>query len=138
MRVRLIISLLLAAAAVTLVAPEARAQTLSEPRQRQGYYVAGGFHAAVAYNRDEGTGLGPWGGYATTIRVGQLITRRLGLGLQLDVGGTSGDGRTSSLMGLGVAGQFEIARNLALHAGIGLGVVSLDDPERKETRGGYG
>ena len=32
------------------------------PRQRQGYYVAGGMHAALNYNRDEGEGLGPWPG----------------------------------------------------------------------------
>lgn len=138
MRMRTCLFPVAAAVALLAGAGPAAAQELSQPRQRQGYYVAGGMHAAVAYNRDRGDSLGPWGGYATTIRLGQLLTRRLGLGLQLDVGGTSGENRTASLMGLGVAGQLEVAPNLAVHAGIGLGVVSLDDPERDETRGGYG
>jgi hypothetical protein len=120
------------------LAGTARAQELTKPRQRQGYYVAGGLHAALSYNRDEGDSLGPWSGYGTTIRVGQLLTPRLGLGIQLDVSGASGDGKTASLIGLGVAGQVEIARNLALHAGVGLGVISLDDPEEDELSGGYG
>jgi hypothetical protein len=127
-----------AAAALLLAARTASAQELAEPRQRQGYYVAGGVHAAVAYSRDRGDSLGPWGGYATTVRLGQLLTRRLGVGIQLDLAGASGDDRTASLMGLGVGGQLEVAPNLAVHAGVGFGVVSLDDPERDETRGGYG
>jgi opacity protein-like surface antigen len=130
--------LLAAAIGVCLLSSTARAQELSEPRQRQGYYVAGGLHAALAYNRDDGDGLGPWTGYGTTIRVGQLLTPRLGLGMQIDVSGASGDGQTSSLVGLGLGGQVEIARNLALHAGIGFGVISLDDPEEDEVQGGYG
>ncbi|HTE53038.1 MAG TPA: hypothetical protein VK698_19430 [Kofleriaceae bacterium] len=129
---------LAAAALVGALGGSAAAQVLSEPRQRQGYYVAGGFHAALSYNRDDGKGLGPWTGYGTTIRVGQLLTPRLGLGLQLDVSGASGDGATASLVGLGVAGQVEIARNLALHAGVGLGVISLDDPADDDLQGGYG
>lgn len=130
--------LLAASIGVCLLSGTARAQELSEPRQRQGYYVAGGLHAALAYNRDDGDGLGPWTGYGTTIRVGQLLTRRLGLGMQIDVSGASGDGQTSSLVGLGLGGQVEIARNLALHAGIGFGVISLDDPAEDEVQGGYG
>ena len=67
-----------------------------------------------------------------------MLTRRLGLGLQIDVSGASGDGQTASIIGLGVAGQLEVARNLALHAGIGLGILSIDDPAEDELRGGYG
>ncbi len=137
MRMRTGVSLVLAAALVS-IASTARAQDLQEPRERQGYYVAGGMHAALNYNRDEGEGLGPWPGYGTTIRLGQMLTRRLGLGLQIDTAGVSGDGVTASLLGLGVSGQVEIARNLALHAGIGLGVLSVDDPDEDELSGGYG
>lgn len=137
MRVR-IVSIAAAAAVLGLLAGSALAQDLQEPRPRQGYFVAGGLHAAVAYNRDEGDGLGPWGGYGTTIRLGQMLTRRLGIGLTIDTAGSSGDGQTATLIGFGVAGQAEIARNLALHAGIGLGVVSIDDPAEDELSGGYG
>jgi opacity protein-like surface antigen len=139
MRMRqLFLAVLVIAAVSGGLAGSAHAQDLSEPRARQGYYVAGGFHAALSYNRDDGEGLGPWNGFGTTIRVGQLLTRRLGLGMQIDVSGASGDGQTASLIGLGVTGQVEIARNLALHAGVGLGVISLNDNERDELTGGYG
>lgn len=139
MRAPTILSALLAFTAATgALASAAQAQDLVEPRQRQGYYVAGGIHSAVTYNRDDGEELGPWNGYGMTIRLGQMLTPRLGLGLQIDTSGASGDGRTASLIGLGISGQMEVARNLALHAGIGLGVVSLDDPEFDETTGGYG
>jgi len=129
---------LVLAAAVLLTAGRAQAQDLEEPRERQGYFVAGGMHAALNYNRDEGKGLGPWPGFGTTIRLGQMLTRRLGVGLQIDTSGVSGDGVTASLLGFGLGGQVEIARNLALHAGIGLGVLSVDDPEEDELSGGYG
>jgi opacity protein-like surface antigen len=137
MRMRHGVSTLLAAALV-LGAAAAQAQKLEEPRSRQGYYVAGGMHAALSFNNDEGEELGPWGGYGTTIRFGQMLTSRLGLGLQIDVSGASGDGRTASLMGFGLSGQAEIARNLALHLGLGLGVATLDNPDEDETSGGYG
>jgi opacity protein-like surface antigen len=138
MRMRHGVSSLLAALLVLGAAAAAHAQKLEEPRSRQGYYVAGGMHAALSFSNDEGEELGPWGGYGTTIRLGQMITNRLGLGMQIDVSGASGDGRTSSLMGFGVSGQAEIARNLAVHLGIGLGVVSVNDPDVDETSGGYG
>jgi opacity protein-like surface antigen len=129
---------LVLAAAVLLTARPAQAQDLEEPRERQGYYVAGGLHAALNYNNDDGKDLGPWPGSGITIRLGQMLTRRLGLGMQIDTAGVSGDGATASLLGFGMAGQFEIATNLALHAGIGLGVLSVDDPEEDELSGGYG
>lgn len=131
------VSIVLAVALLS-TASSARAQDLQEPRERQGYYVAGGMHAALNYNRDEGKELGPWPGYGTTIRLGQMLTRRLGLGMQIDTAGVSGDGVTASLLGFGVSGQVEIATNLALHAGIGLGVLSVDDPDEDELSGGYG
>jgi opacity protein-like surface antigen len=138
MRVRHGVSLLLAAAATLGAAASARAQHLDEPRARQGYFVAAGLHAAVTMNNNDGDELGPWTGYGTTIRVGQMLTPRLGLGLNLDIAGAKGDGQTASIVGLGVAGQVEVVRNLALHAGIGFGVTSIDNPELDELDGGYG
>ncbi len=120
------------------LAGTAAAQDLSAPRERQGYYVAGGLHAALSYNRDDGKAFGPWGGYGTTIRLGQLITPRLGLGLQIDVASATGEGSTASLTGIGVSGQVEVARNLALHAGLGFGVLSLDKADDDDLQGGYG
>lgn len=130
--------LLVTLALVGALAGTAAAQDLSTPRERQGYYVAGGFHAALSYNRDDGKAFGPWGGSGTTVRLGQLITQRLGLGLQIDVASASGDGSSASLIGIGVGGQVEVARNLALHAGLGFGVLSLDKADDDDLQGGYG
>lgn len=128
-----IATLVLAAAAAT-----AHAQQLEPPRPRQGYYVAVGAHSQLTYLNNEGDGLGPWPGWRGTLRFGQLLTRRLGLGLQLDFGGTSGDESSASFFGLGFTGQFEVACNLAVHAGVGLGVVSLTEPDEDDLQGGFG
>jgi hypothetical protein len=113
---------------------------LESPRERQGYYLALGAHSAISYSREEGEGLGPMAGFATTLRLGQLLTDKIGLGLAIDVGGASGDDQSATLFGLGLAGQYELARNFAAHASVGLGVVSLSSPEDDddEVRGAVG
>lgn len=129
----------IAALTVLAGARPASSQELESPRPRQGYYVAFGFNAVVSENRDSGKGLGLWPGAGGAFRVGQLLSHRFGLGLELDSGGGSKDGRSFSLFGLGVEGQMEVVTNLALHAGVGFGVVSLD-PEKAgdDPRGSYG
>ncbi len=133
-------SMTVAAILIAIALPRAAAaeDLLEAPRARQGYYIALGLFSALSYNRDEGEGLGPWGGFSTSLRLGQMITNRIGVGLAIDAGGASGDGQSATLAGLGMAGQYELATNLALHASVGLGVVSLSSPDDDESRGAVG
>lgn len=119
----------------------AAAQTLVEPRERQGYYVALGLYDDPAIHWEKGRSLGVWNGTAFTIRLGQMLTRRFGLGFVIDSAGSTGKGQTSSMGGLGIEGQANLWRNLGLHAGLGLGFVSVKDPALPtddQVRGGYG
>ena len=118
----------------------ARAQVLEPPRPRQGYYVAVGYHLALNQNWEDGESWGVWRGGDLTIRLGQMLTRRFGLGLEIHFGGTSGQNQKAALGGLAVEGQWELARNLALHGGAGLDVVSLSsaDGHDRTTRGTVG
>jgi len=127
------------AAWIAAAAPPAAADGLLEaPRNRQGYYLSLGGRATISYGREDGESIGPYNGFTTAIRLGQMITRKLGAGLSIDAGGASGDGETTTLFGLGLAGQVELATNLAVHASVGLGVVSIDDPDEDELRGAVG
>ena len=118
----------------------ARAQDLEAPRSRQGYYIGGGLHLSLQHNRDDDGSLGNFRGSAMAFRMGQLLTERFGLGFALDIGGGTHDDDTSSTIGLGLAGQMVLAGNLALHAGLGLGVVSITEKvgDEEELRGTYG
>jgi hypothetical protein len=118
----------------------AHAQLLEPPRARQGYYVAVGYHLALDKNWEDGESWGLWRGGDLTIRLGQLVTRHFGLGLQIHFGNTAGEGQKASIGGLGVEGQWELARNLALFGGAGLDVVSLSNANAPNptTRGTVG
>jgi hypothetical protein len=112
-----------------LLAPAvARAQTLlEEPRRRQGYYVSLGMAAAIDHNWKDGESLGTYNGQLITLRLGQLVTRRFGLGLRFDGGSVKTGPLSAGLGGLGVEAQWEIVTNLSVHGTVGLGVVSLSD-----------
>ena len=131
---------LLAVALCVGAATTVRAQVLEPPRPRQGYYVAVGYHLALNKNWEDGESWGLWPGGDLTIRLGQLLTRRFGLGLEIHFGGTSGQGQRAAIGGLAVEGQWEVARNLALHGGAGLDVVSLSSTNgpNGSTRGTVG
>jgi hypothetical protein len=132
---------LVAAILAAAVSPALADDELTEtPRSRQGYYLAFGQNLTLAHVEEEGDGLGTFVGHGTTLRAGQLLTARFGLGLAIDFGGASNDPQDAILFALGVAGQAEVARNLAVHAGIGVGVVTLDDTrdDDEELRGAYG
>lgn len=135
------LAVLATAVAVTSVADAQPSTTIIEPpRHRQGYYVAAGVLGLVNQNWDDGDSLGVWPGSAYSLRLGQLLTRRFGMGLFLDVGGSAKEKRTAGLIGFGLDLQFELARNLATRGGFGLGVVTLTndaDPDEK-LRGSYG
>ena len=116
-----------------------QAQTLESPRHRQGYYVALGLSLAGNQLWEDGEVLGPWIGSGFSLRLGQLLTRRLGLGLQIESAGSTAEGQKAGVFGLELEGQFALAHNLAMHAGIGLGVVSVqEDKEGASLRGGVG
>jgi hypothetical protein len=120
----------MAAAALVLAsvwgtARPVRAQALELPRARQGYYVALGPHFALNQNWENRRDWGVWSGYDVTFRVGQLLTRRFGLGLQLHYGGAGGEGQRAGLFGLTVEGQWEIARHLAVRGGVGVDSVAI-------------
>jgi hypothetical protein len=123
-----------AAAVVAGAAPVAsaadgpsQAVVLELPRHRQGYYIAVGNHYLLTQTWEDGDSLGAWSGTALSIRLGQMLTRRIGLGLQIDFGGTTKGPEHASVFGLSLAGQFELAHNFAAHGGVGLGVVQLTD-----------
>ncbi len=121
------------AAAVLLgAASSARAQQLESPRARQGYYVGASLLSGAAHNWKKGDSLGTWRGSAFNLRLGQLLTRRLGLGLQLSVGNSNSDAQHAGAFGLGLETHFELATNLAAHAAVGLGVLQLTDDREKD------
>jgi hypothetical protein len=137
LRTRLVPVLVLAALLVGSAA--ARGQTLERPRARQGYFVGFGLHGLGARLEDDGDASRTWG-MANNLRLGQMVTARLGLALAIDYGGGERGDDASTLGGLGFEGQWEVTTNLALRAGVGIGVVSIDDTSRDDDdlRGGYG
>lgn len=130
MRLHLAAVIVPSLAALLLAAPTASAQTqtlVEPPKPRQGYYVAGGMMGVVHQTWDKGDGLSPAFGTVTAIRIGQLITRRFGLGLQIDTGQSSSKHVKSTMFDLGLEAHFEVFRNVAAYGGIGLGVASIED-----------
>jgi hypothetical protein len=122
------------------LARAAGAQTVRDPEARQGFYVSAGAGASETVAWDKGrrnrTALGP----AYTLRLGEMLTDRWGLGLAIEGGNAARDGVTSALFGLALEGQARLWRHLAAHAGVGLAAASVDDPSRigDETHGTYG
>jgi hypothetical protein len=119
--------LTMVAAALAASAGTARAQTLETPRARQGYWVALGGFGAVNQAWREGERLEVASGGAGNLRLGQLLTRRFGVGLVLDGGGTAKGARRAQLGGVAVEAQWELVHHLALRAAVGGSVVALND-----------
>lgn len=132
--------LLVAGAALPARAQGAAPSLLELPRRRQGYYLALGLGGVATEIRDHGESLGTWGGSAFRFRMGQLLTRRFGMGLQIDSDGAAKGDDRATLVGVSLAAQWELFNNFALHGGTGLGVVSLSNVKEPgaELRGGYG
>jgi hypothetical protein len=131
--------------AIALLFPAAAlAQDLEPPSPRQGYYLGGGLFSLTNTNIEDGDNLGTWGGGGANLRLGQMVTRRLGLGLLIDQGISFNNKETAILAGLSVEAQWKIWRTLAVRGGTGIGFVILDDgePDRTEEdaelRGGAG
>lgn len=120
------------------------ASELEKPSPRQGYYVSLSPHAGALMVWDKGnaqdvrvaTGLG--------LRLGQMLTSRLGLGMMVFESSSSSNAKDTALFaGLFVLeGQYRVWSTLAISAGTGLGVVQVTEknpinPDDK-TEGAYG
>jgi hypothetical protein len=128
------------AAVILTAAAAGHAQDLEPPRHRQGYYLGAALLAGVSYIREDGESLGAYGGSGFSLRLGQLITRRIGLGLRIDFAGGRKGHDQASMFDLSAETQLLLAPNLAAHLGMGLGVIELKDrvdPDA-ELRGGLG
>jgi hypothetical protein len=139
MRLWLGTALLSAVFAAALARP-AQAQALEAPRPRQGYYLGGGLNLLGTDVIDHGDPQGLWYGSSLSARVGEMLTKDLGLGLYLDYGRTAKSPKSTELGGLALEGQWELIDNLALRAAAGftvLGVYDSSDPDA-ELSGAYG
>lgn len=104
---------------------------LEEPRSRQGYWIGFGASAIALEAREKGKNHGLYTGGTATFRIGQLITKRFGLGLLLEYT----EGQTTlmkgsdkgQLDGLTLEGSYLLWHDLSVHAGFGLGVLLLKD-----------
>ncbi len=114
---------------------------LEEPRSRQGYWIGFGASGIAAQLTEDGKNRGAYGGWTGTFRIGQLLTRRLGLGLLVEyVGGISKGSDKGSLGGLVMEGSFLAWKDLSVHGGFGIGYVMVSDSKAIDTslRGGGG
>src|SRR4051794_6991083 len=133
--------LALVAAALALgAAPSARTQTLREPESRQGFYVSAGAGANTLNAWDKGRRDDTAAGLAYTLRFGEMLTDRWGLGLAIEGGSAARLGVTTQLAGLTLEAQARLWRHLAAHAGVGVGVAAAKDPSRlgDDTHATYG
>jgi hypothetical protein len=114
---------------------------LEEPRSRQGYWIGFGASGIAAQLNEDGKNRGVYGGWTGTFRIGQLITRRLGLGLLVEyTGGISKGSDKGSLGGLILEGSYLAWKDLSVHTGFGIGYVMVSDSKAIDTslRGGGG
>jgi hypothetical protein len=125
---------------ILLATGAAHAQDIEPPRSRQGYYLGFALLGGTSYIREDGDSLGTYGGSGFGLRLGQLVTRRIGLGLRIDVASGKKGNDQASIFDLSAETQLLLAPNLAVHLGMGLGVIELKDqvdPDA-ELRGGVG
>jgi hypothetical protein len=134
---------------VTLGARTVRAEDgdaeslLEDPHARQGYWIGFGATGIAANLWEHGKDRGIYSGWTGTFRIGQLVTKRLGLGLlveYLPYGGVGKGSDTGSMGGLTLEGSCQLWRNLSAHTGFGIGYVMVKDPNALDTslRGGGG
>ena len=118
----------------------AQAQSLEEPRARQGYWIGLGLLEVDSHLTEEGTNKGFYTGSGFNFRVGQLITERLGLGLLIEYAGVKKGSDKGSTGGLILEGSMRLWRNLSAHTGLGVGFVMVTDQSSKDKslRGGGG
>jgi hypothetical protein len=118
---------------------------LEMPRARQGYWFGFGAYGIASNLIEEGHNHGIYSGYGFSLRIGQLITERLGLGLLYEDGGymlgkiAKGNDK-GGVGGLLLEGTATLWRNLSVHGGFGIGYVFVSDKTALDTstRGGGG
>ena len=126
---------------VLLATPRlARAQDLEEPRARQGYWLALGLGSGGAELVDKGKSLGLYPASGFSLRIGQMLTRRIGVGLAIDYAAIKKHADAGGLGNLAMEVSANLWRNLAVHSGAGFGFVMLTDQnsDDKKLRGGAG
>jgi opacity protein-like surface antigen len=131
----LLVAVLLLAAPTT-----ARAQALEEPRARQGYWLALGLNSGGSRLVEKGKSLGVYQTSGFSLRIGQTLTRAIGVGLAIDYARVKKNADAGGLGNLAMEVSLNPWRNLAVHAGAGLGFVMVTDQnsEEKSLRGGAG
>ncbi len=132
-----------ATAGLTVMTTSAAAQQLEPPRARQGYYVAVGGYGSVSSINDDGTQRGPLTGASGSLRLGQLLTRRFGLGILIDSGADQDDRRQSTSFAISLEAQREFGHHLTLRGAVGFAFLGLtdkrfpDEPQRGAVAAGY-
>ena len=127
--------------ALLMAAPKpAQAQELEEPRARQGYWFAFGLGSGGAELVEKGKSLGVYPASGLSLRIGQMLTRRIGVGLTLDYASVKKNADSGGLGDLAMEAHVNPWGNLALNAGAGFGFVMLTDQnsDDKKLRGGAG
>ncbi len=139
MRRHLLLMLLALALLVGGTTRAARAQSLEQPRARQGYWIGLGLLYTASQLREDGNKR-LYTGSGFNLRIGQLITERLGLGLAFEYSGIAKGSDKGSTGGLSLEGSMTLWRGLSVHTGLGVGFVMVtdDDSRDKELRGGGG
>src|SRR5688572_16747792 len=92
---------------------------LQLPRPRQGYWLGAALRMDGSYIVENGDSLGVWNGGGGGLRLGEMLTPALGVGLVFDFSGTSNKKETASLIGIMLEGQWEIIEDLSLRGGGG-------------------
>lgn len=117
----------------------ARAQSLEPPRPRQGSYVAVGLLGALELNWDQDEPLGAMGGTALTLRLGELLSPRLGLGVLIGTAGAAHADASATTFDIALEGQLLLDEDFAAHAAVGMGVLYFSGTsDDGEMRGVYG
>jgi len=118
----------------------AHAQELEEPAARQGYWLGIGLSGGGAKMVEKGTSLGMYPANGFSLRIGQLLTRRIGVGLTIDYARIKKEADAGALGNLAMEVSASVWRNLAVHGGAGFGFVTLTDQnsDDKSIRGGAG
>jgi hypothetical protein len=117
---------------------------LEEPRSRQGYWIGFGPTGIAAQLWENGKDRGIYSGWSANFRIGQLITKRLGLGLLVEYfpyeGGISKKTDAGTTGGITIEGSCQMWRDLSVHTGFGVGYVLIKDPNAIDSsyRGGGG
>jgi len=113
---------------------------LEEPRARQGYWLGFGLSRVESQLNEEGKNRGFYGGQGFTFRLGELITRRLGIGMLFEYGNVQKGSDQGHIVGLTMEGSCALWRELSIHSGFGVGAVYVSDKKALDTslRGGAG